>query len=68
MNKIEEDVTSGKTPYDLYRGTPLWIQVEKAITDLVTNRDIVETTPRNYIVGYLCQEIQQGLAATEELN
>jgi hypothetical protein len=68
MNKIEEDVTSGKTPYDVYKGTPLWLQVEKAMTNLVINRDIVETTPRDYIVGYLCQAIQQGVAPTEELN
>jgi hypothetical protein len=43
----------------LYRGTKVWRSIEKAIRDLVENRDIVETTPRDYIVGYICHQLQQ---------
>ncbi len=44
-------------PYDDLAGTPLWNVLEQAIEDLVLNRDIAESTPRPYIVGYLCRKI-----------
>jgi hypothetical protein len=46
------------SPYDAYKGTPLWKTVEKAIVDLVKNTDIVEATRRDNIVGYICKELQ----------
>jgi hypothetical protein len=46
-------------PYTHLEGTPLWAAVNAAIEDLVENRDLVETTARDYIVGYLCQKIIQ---------
>jgi hypothetical protein len=46
-------------PYDSYKGTNAWRIVEKAIQDLAENRDIIETTRRHYIVGYICKELQQ---------
>jgi hypothetical protein len=51
--------TPSTFPYELYRGTKVWLNVEKAIHDLVENRDIVETTSRDYIVGYICKQMQQ---------
>jgi hypothetical protein len=51
--------TPSTFPYELYRGTKVWRSIEKAIRDLVENRDIVETTPRDYIVGYICHQLQQ---------
>jgi hypothetical protein len=43
--------------YVKLEGTALWNALELAIKDLVLNRDIVESTARPYIVGYLCQKI-----------
>ena len=45
------------TPYENYEADPLWPLIEKGITDLVTNQDLIEQTDRNYIVGYLCDVI-----------
>jgi hypothetical protein len=42
-------------PYAELEGTPLWNAVELAIGDLVQNADLIEQTPRAYIVGYICQ-------------
>jgi hypothetical protein len=44
-------------PYLAWQGTPLWRAVEKAVADLVENRDLVEKTHREYIVGYICKII-----------
>ncbi len=48
-------------PYEAYRGTPTWNIVEKAIDDLVENEDLVETTGRDYIVGYICKKLKRVL-------
>jgi hypothetical protein len=47
------------SPYDLYKGTKIWEIVEKAIEDLIANNDIAETTQRDYIVGYICKQLQR---------
>jgi hypothetical protein len=44
-------------PYEKLEGTPLWSALDMAINGLVLNKDIVERTPRPYIVGYLCQRV-----------
>jgi len=44
-------------PYRAYENTPLWERVQKAIDALVRNGDLIEQTPREYIVGYLCQAV-----------
>jgi hypothetical protein len=49
-------------PYKKYRGTAIWKRVNKAVRELVANRDIVEQTPREYIVGYICKEISASKA------
>jgi len=46
-------------PYDSYKGEKIWRVVEKAMQDLVENHDIVETTHRDYIVGYICKMLEQ---------
>ena len=46
-------------PYKTYEGSPIWSVVETAIADLVGNQDIEETTRREYIVGYLVQQIKR---------
>src|SRR5947208_2935472 len=42
-------------PYVRWEGTPLWRAVEKAVADLVQNKDLVEGEYREYIVGYICK-------------
>ena len=44
-------------PYTELEKTRLWAAVESAIRDLVSNNDLVESTARPYIVGYLCQKL-----------
>jgi hypothetical protein len=61
-NKIIEPASS-TYPYEMYRGTRVWKVVEKAINDLVDNKDLVEKTPRDYIVGYMCKKLR-GIVST----
>ncbi len=44
-------------PYKAYEKTATWKEVEKAIEALVRNGDLVEQTPRHYIVGFITQSI-----------
>ena len=44
-------------PYVDLEGTALWIQVDQAITDLLKNRDLTETTSHLYVVGYICRKL-----------
>ncbi len=46
-------------PYVRWEGTPLWRAVEKAVADLVQNKDLVEGEYREYIVGYICKIIDR---------
>jgi hypothetical protein len=41
--------------YKKFEGTPLWQELDAAITRLIENGDIEELTAREFIVGYLCQ-------------
>jgi hypothetical protein len=44
-------------PYKKYESHPYWKQLDKAISALVKNQDLLERTARPYIVGYLCQAL-----------
>ncbi len=46
-------------PYQQYADSLLWQTLDKAIDDLVKNKDIEETTHRSYIVGYLCKQLSE---------
>jgi hypothetical protein len=46
-----------RTPYDDMKGTQNWRAIENAISDLVSNNDLVEQTSRDYIVGYICRKL-----------
>ena len=48
-----------KFPYENLRHTGIWQVVDNAIENLVTNEDIEEKTHRDYIVGYLCEQIME---------
>jgi hypothetical protein len=56
-------------PYTSYETTRAWSVVEKAIDDLIANRDIKETTNRSYIVGYLVQQlVEKRVVSTEAVE
>lgn len=44
-------------PYGRWEGTPLWRVIDKAVCDLIQNRDLVEDEYHEYIVGYICKII-----------
>jgi hypothetical protein len=46
-------------PYKNFESTKLWSILMKSINELVENNDIDERTPREYIVGYLCKQIEE---------
>jgi hypothetical protein len=46
-----------KHPYMRFEGSVLWRTVEKEIMALVKNGDLKELTPREYIVGSICQAL-----------
>ncbi len=62
-DKITEHVSS-TNPYEMFGGTQVWKIVEKTINDLVDNNDIIEKTQRDYIVGYICKDLQ-GIVTAE---
>ena len=54
-------------PYEQYESTKAWKTIDKAVSDLVQNKDIDETTAREYIVGYLCKMLyEKNLIAREK--
>jgi hypothetical protein len=61
-NEITQSEPSN-SPYEMYRETQVWKIVDKAINDLVVNNDLAEKTRRDYIVGYLCKNLQEILIA-----
>jgi len=51
-------------PYKELKGTRTWKVVNRAINALVVNQDLVEKTPREYIVGYLTKKLSdEGLTS-----
>lgn len=46
-------------PYEKYESTPAWRVIDEAMSALVKNRDLHETTARQYIVGYLCKQLNE---------
>ena len=54
---IHKRVDENAHPYREFEGTTLWNRVNKAVSALVKNGDIKETTRREYIVGYVCKAI-----------
>ncbi|MDP2174288.1 MAG: hypothetical protein Q8K70_00110 [Bacteroidota bacterium] len=46
-----------KHPYEEFQKTKLWEIITKSIDDLVINQDIELTTRKEYVVGYICKNI-----------
>lgn len=45
--------------YEKHQNTATWDAVWQAIDELVENNDLIEQTPRGYIVGLICEKLQQ---------
>ena len=56
MQRIPE---GQKYPYTRWEGTPLWQAIDKAVCDLIQNRDLVEDEFHEYVVGYICKIIDR---------
>lgn len=53
-------------PYTEYETLPMWEVVDAAISELVVNRDLTETTDRHYIVGLIVKRLAEaGLSTTQ---
>ena len=46
-----------KHPYEELEKTSLWRVVDSSIEDLVANGDLLEQTPRVYVVGYIVKKL-----------
>ncbi len=60
-------------PYLRFSGSPEWAAIDRAVRELAENRDLVETTEHEYVVGYLCQALARTTSdlespATSELE
>ena len=55
-------------PYKDYEKTETWKLVEKAIDSLVRNGDLVEQTPRDYIVGHITQSLLRRQLSSRKLE
>jgi hypothetical protein len=47
-----------QTLYEKFKHDPLWTTIDAALSDLVTNGDLMERTGRDYIVGYIAMKIR----------
>jgi hypothetical protein len=50
-----------KHPYLEYENTSLWDVVNKSLSELEQNQDIKLFTPREYVIGYICKQINESL-------
>lgn len=48
-------------PYKQFENTHLWKAMNIALEDLVENKHLEETTPREYIIGHLYLRITRSL-------
>jgi hypothetical protein len=53
-------------PYKEFEQTQLWELIEKALDELITNRDIELTTRKEYVVGYICKTLGPKLKEIKE--
>ncbi len=50
------------SPYEEYENSQLWNVIKKSLDDLVDNQDIVITTKKDYVIGYICKKISEDLS------
>ena len=55
-------------PYASYRETPLWRAIAATLTELQATGEIKLNTAPDYVVGYLCRELEaKGVLAAAAL-
>lgn len=47
-----------KHPYIEYENTPMWNLIDKTISELEENHDIKLSTAKEYVIGYICKQIE----------
>jgi hypothetical protein len=56
-------------PYKKYENTELWDNIKQSIKDLEGNQDLSLTTLNEYVVGYICQQLDKAqLVKTKSLK
>jgi hypothetical protein len=53
-------------PYTEFEDTALWKAVDAALAELEQNRDVKLSTAREYVVGYLCQQLASRKLVTDD--
>ena len=53
-------------PYTEFEDTALWKVVDAALAELEQNRDVKLSTAREYVVGYLCQQLASRKLVTDD--
>lgn len=46
-------------PYVKYENTELWNNIKQSIKDLEENQDLSLTEWHEYVVGYICQQLEK---------
>jgi len=63
MESRDSELVQGRASKAFWGGklplarTALWTQVDRAIKELLQNRDLIETTADPHIVGYICNAL-----------
>lgn len=52
--------------YTEFENTQLWRVIEESLNDLIENRDIVLTTRRENVVGYICKNLKSNFKSLKE--
>lgn len=55
-------------PYKRYEKTAVWRAIEQGVADLIENGDISESTPRDYVVGYLTKQVLDARLTSRQLR
>ena len=55
-------------PYRSHEDTLLWTTLDRALSDLEQNSDIVITTARPYVVGYICDQLARAKAKADDAS
>ncbi len=63
--RTSDNRISTKHPYENFESLRAWAILDKALDDLVKNRDIEEKTRRELIVGFLCKRLRSELEPKE---
>ena len=48
-----------QNPYSQFAHTEHWAVLDRAVSELVKNSDLTESTSHEYVVGYLCKALAE---------